>query len=41
MYLDNNNNFYGKINGKSIGDFLKFNHNLNSCEERINFVNNV
>ena len=41
MYLDNNNHFYGKINGKSIGSFLKFNYNLNTCEERINFVNKV
>ena len=41
MYLDNNNHFYGKINGKSIGSFLKFNYNLNTCEERINFVNEV
>lgn len=41
MYLDNNNHFYGKINGKSIGSFLKFNYNLNTCEERIDFVNEV
>lgn len=41
MYLDNNNHFYGKINGKSIGSFLKFNYNLNTCEERIGFVNEV
>ena len=41
MYLDNNNHFYGKINGKTIGNFLKFNYNLNTCEERINFVNEV
>ena len=41
MYLDNNNHFYGKINGKSIGSFLKFNYNLNTCEERIDFVNKV
>ena len=41
MYLDNNNHFYGKINGKTIGSFLKFNYNLNTCEERIDFVNEV
>ena len=41
MYLDNNNHFYGKINGKSIGSFLKFNYNLNTCEERIDFINEV
>lgn len=41
MYRDNNNNFYGKINGKYIGDFLKFNYNLNSCKERIEHMNEV
>lgn len=41
MYLDNNNHFYGKIGGKSINDFLKFDYNLKSCQERIDFVNEV
>ena len=41
MYLDNNNNFYGKIGGKHIGNFLNFNYKLNTCEERIAFVNEV
>lgn len=41
MYLDNNNHFYGKIGGKSIGNFLKFDYNLKSCQERIDFVNEV
>lgn len=41
MYVDNNNNFYGKINGKHIGDFLRFNFDLNSCEERIEFINEI
>lgn len=41
MYLDNNNHFYGKINGKSIFDFFKFNYNLDTCEERIDFLNQV
>lgn len=41
MYLDNNNNFYGKIGGKHIGNFLKFNYKLNTCEDRIAFVNEV
>ena len=41
MYVDNNNNFYGKINGKHIGDFLRFNFNLDSCDERIAFVNEI
>lgn len=41
MYLDNNNHFYGKIGGKSINNFLKFDYNLKSCQERIDFVNEV
>jgi hypothetical protein len=41
MYLDNNNNFYGKIGGKHIGNSLNFNYKLNTCEERIAFVNEV
>ena len=41
MYLDNNNNFYGKIGGKHIGNFLNFNYKLNTCEDRIAFVNEV
>ena len=41
MYLDNNNNFYGKIGGKHNGNFLNFNYKLNTCEERIAFVNEV
>ena len=41
MYLDNNNHFYGKIGGKSINDFLKFDYNLKNCQERIDFVNEV
>ena len=41
MYLDNNNHFYGKIGGKSIGDFLKFNYKLDTCEERIEFLNEI
>lgn len=41
MYLDNNNNFYGKIGGKHIGSFLNFNYKLNTCEDRIAFVNEV
>ena len=41
MYLDNNNHFYGKIGGKSINNFLKFDYNLKTCDERIDFVNEV
>jgi hypothetical protein len=41
MYLDNNNHFYGAIGGKRINDFLKFDYSLNSCKERIDFVNEV
>lgn len=41
MFLDKNNNFYGKIGGKSINNFLKFDYNLKSCQERIDFVNEV
>ena len=41
MYLDNNNQFYGAIGGKRINDFLKFDYSLNSCKERIDFVNEV
>lgn len=41
MYLDNNNHFYGKIGGKSIGDFLKFDYKLDTCEERIEFLNEI
>ena len=41
MFLDRNNNFYGKIGGKSIGNFLKFDYDLKSCQERIDFVNEV
>lgn len=41
MYVDNNNNFYGKINGKHIGDFLRFNFKLDNCKERIEFVNTI
>ena len=41
MYVDNNNNFYGKINGKHIGDFLRFNFKLDNCKERIEFINTI
>ena len=41
MYLDNNNHFYVKIGWNSINDFLKFDYNLKSCQERIDFVNEV
>lgn len=41
MYLDNNNHFYGKIGGKSIRDFLKFNYKLDTCEERIEHLQEV
>ena len=41
MYKDNNNNFKGKIGGKNINSFLKFDYNLNDCEDRIAFVNKV
>ena len=41
MYIDNNNHFYGKIGGKRINDFLKFDYSLGTCSERIDFVNEV
>ena len=41
MYLDNNNHFYGKIGGKRINDFLKFDYSLNTCKERIDYVNEI
>lgn len=41
MYIDNNNNFYGEIEGKRIGDFLKFNYKLDKCEDRIKFINEI
>lgn len=40
MYLDNNNHFYGKINGKNIFDFTSnLNYQLDTCDERIIFIN--
>ena len=41
MFLDFNNNFYGKIGGKSIRDFLRFDFKLNACEDRIKYINEV
>lgn len=40
MYLDNNNNFYGKIEGKTIFDFINnLNYKLDNCNDRIDFIN--
>ena len=41
MYLDNNNNFRGKIKDKTINSFLKMNYKLDTTEERIAWVNEV
>ena len=41
MYLDNNNNFRGKIKDKTINSFLKMNYKLDTTEERIKWVNEV
>lgn len=40
-YLDNNNHFYGEISGKRINDFLWFDYKLDTCEDRINHLQNV
>lgn len=41
MYLDNNNNFYGKIDGKNIYNYSRKNYKLNTTEERIKYVNEL
>ena len=39
MYLDNNNHFYGEIDGKNIYSYLKKDYKLNTVEERIDYIN--
>lgn len=40
MYKDDNNNFYGRISGKNIFDFIKdLDYKLKTTEERIDLVN--
>ncbi|MGN0974115.1 MAG: LuxR C-terminal-related transcriptional regulator [Bacilli bacterium] len=41
MYLDNNNNFLGKIDGKNIYSYSKKDYKLNTVEERINYINEL
>lgn len=41
MYLDNNNKFYGEIEGKNIYSYLKFNFKLNTVEERIQYIDEL
>ena len=41
MYLDNNNNFYGKIGEKNIYNYSRKNYKLNTTEERIKYVNEL
>ena len=41
MYLDNNNHFYGEIDGKSIYSYLKKDYKLNTVEERIDYINEL
>ena len=41
MYLDNNNHFYGEIDGKNIYSYLKKDYKLNTVEERIDYINEL
>lgn len=41
MYLDNNNNFYGKIGEKNIYNYSRKNYKLNTTEERIKYINEL